>query len=171
MQPVNEKFMQDELPKAREGLYAIQRTVIFPNMILYRFGSSDKPKNYYSGSWWIGYSPFESLKKYGVARNQSLKDSAAQCLAIGTWNKCDVLIKVITILPLAAWSGTPKVQAEKIDKKRYTGVRRNPDRDITQLYIPGLKEVYNNIQMIWETALKKASMIMGTQNIYNLAGF
>jgi hypothetical protein len=46
------------------------------------------------------------------------------------------LVSVRVRKPLSAWSGTPRAAREK-DRGRY-GERWEPDRSITQLYIPGL---------------------------------
>ena len=94
----------------------------------------------------MGCSPFETLRRYAHSRQQSLAIAAMQCLAIppdSTEGKqVNVLVKAVIKQRLSAWSGTPKTLTSNIgvgfvNKK----VRWEPDREITQLYIPGLKRI------------------------------
>ena len=166
MKTLNEDFMQSLASKAREGLVASTRINLFPSIELYRFGNSLRPDLYLTGPWWISYSPFEALKKYAALRQQSLSLAARNCLAIDwEWSNVDVLIKVVPKVCLSAWSGTPKTQTPKVKGTRnYTGARWEPDRDITQLYIPGLGQLDPNDQknMIWQSAFYVKYFLMIT---------
>jgi hypothetical protein len=61
----------------------------------------------------------------------------------------DLLVHAKTLQPLSAWSGTPRTArrvaiaqsliAVGYKTRRYTGDAKEPDRSITQLYIPGLR--------------------------------
>ena len=154
MNSLNENFMDihNQL-EAQKGLSDLVRTNLVKGVKLYRFASIDKRHLWYAGSWWLGFSPFESLKKYARARKQSLSFAARQCLAIDeVWSDLDLLIEVTVNEGLLAWSGSPKTQPIK-HKNRYIK-KLFPDRDITQLYIPGLgKPSPLNIgYSIWQSA-------------------
>jgi hypothetical protein len=137
----NENFMNSSFPKAKDGLLTLTKTTLFPGIAINRFANTKRPDLFYTGPWWIGFSAFEALKKYASLRKQSLSLAARTCLAIDwEWSNVDVLVKAIIKAPLSAWSGTPKTQTPKMDR-RYTGIRWEPDRDITQLFIPGLNEI------------------------------
>jgi hypothetical protein len=150
---LNEGFMKDSMLEARKGLITTMRKSLFPGFRMYRFANSERPDLYYTGPWWINFSPFEALKQYAKLRGQTLSLAARHCLAIDWgWSKVDVLVEVVIKERLSAWSGTPGTQVLKDDSIRYTGVQWEPDRDITQVYIPGLYEAAPNDsdRMIWE---------------------
>ena len=151
---LNEAFIDDYglLREAREGLLAMCRNDLPRGIVLYRFTKTDSlikiPRELrYTGKWWVPYSPFESLKQYAKLRGHTLCDAALKCLAIDPeWSdgKIDLLLKVVVNEPLSAWAGTPKTQSQiekrlhDDDPRRYTGKTFEPDRDITQVFIPGL---------------------------------
>jgi len=167
MKTLNEDFMESSASEARKGLLSSMRTNLFPSIELYRFANSQRPDRNLAGPWWISYSPFEALKKYAALRQQSLSLAARTCLAIDwEWSKVDVLIKVVPKVRLSAWSGTPKTQTPKVkDTSWYTGVRWVPDRDITQLFIPGLDQPDPNHseKMIWQSAFFVLGFSMGVR--------
>jgi hypothetical protein len=155
MAALNESFMRaEEERKAEVGLDNIVRKDLYFGLQIYRFGSTQLPDRYFTSPWWIGFSPFEALKRYAKSRGQSLFTAAKQCLAIPTGYKIDILHETIVKQSLAAWSGTPRTQVTKMDQ-RY-GTRFVPDRDITQLYLPGLDatDPRNSSRKIWESALQ-----------------
>ena len=154
MATLNESFMKPSEAKAREGLLTLTNTNLLPGITISRFANTKRRDLYYTGPWWISFSPFEALKKYAKLRGQPLSLAARTCLAIDwEWSNVDVLVKAVIKAPLSAWSGTPKTQTLKADR-RYTGVRWEPDRDITQLYIPGLYETDPHApgRKIWQCA-------------------
>jgi len=154
MKILNENFMESSISEARKGLLTLSKTNLFPGMVIYRFADTTRPQRYYTGPWWISLTPFESLKKYADIRGQPLKSAARQCLAVNMrWSNMDILLKVRVKERLSAWSGTPRTQAVKIEAK-YSGMNLKPDRDITQLFIPGLNEADpdNSKRKIWERA-------------------
>ena len=154
MTPLNENYMESSVKKAREGLLTLTDTTLLPGIEINRFANTKRPDLYFTGPWWISFSPYEALKKYARFRNQSLSLAARTCLAIDwEWSNVDVLVKAVIKEPLSAWSGTPKTQTPKRDR-RYTGMRWVPDRDITQLFIPGLWEADPEVsgRKIWQGA-------------------
>ncbi len=107
-----------------------------------------------AGPWWIGCSPFEALQKNAERREQTLSEAARQSLAVDfTWSRLDVLHKALIQTPLSAWAGTPQTQRIR---RTLPNRRWEPDREVTQLYIPGLEQPdpRNPRQKIWETAFK-----------------
>ncbi len=144
----------------------------------FRFGSTRKPELYFAGPWWMRLSPFESLRRYAERRGQAISIAARTCLAIDSdWSDCDVLVTALLAQSLGAWAGTPKAQSPKykVPAKKgivsefgeqltpdlpsgwgstYKGYTLKPDREITQLYIPGLGEQDpgNPNRRIWESA-------------------
>lgn len=154
MTPINKDFMESTVSKAREGLLTLTKTTLLPGISINRFANTRRRDLYFTGPWWISFSPFEALKKYAKLRNQPLSLAARTCLAIDWgWSNVDVLVEARLKVPILAWSGTPKTQTLKKDRN-YTGVRWKPDRDITQLYIPGLYEADPNDYRlkIWQKA-------------------
>ena len=161
METLNEYFMHSSKSKSdiKDGLTAVSKTILLPGIVIYRFANTQRPDLYNTGSWWVGFSPFESLKKYSESRQQSLAFTAHQCLAIDRqWSKgkeVNVLVKAQIKQRLSAWSGTPKTQVSKIPVGfKYLTSRLEPHRNITQLYIPGLGEPDPNDsnRKIWESA-------------------
>lgn len=79
-----------------------------------------------------------ALLQYAKTSNTSLSEAARECFAVPPeWSTMDVLVAVRVLKPLFAWSGTPKTVRLKDRSGRY-GQRWEPDRAMTQLYIPGL---------------------------------
>jgi hypothetical protein len=159
MTTLNERFMEAAMDDASAGMSSIYRTRILPGMVLYRFADQSKPYGFFAGKWWIGFSPFEALRQQAQRRKQPLSAAARQCLAIDfAYNKTlDVLHKVILKEPLSAWAGTPRTQ--RIPEPGYAGLDRRwePDREVTQLCIPGLGEPdpNNPPNKIWQRAFEQ----------------
>jgi len=154
MKTLNQDFMESSISEARKGLLTLTRTNLSPGIVMYRFSDTRYFDRFYTGPWWISFTPFEALKKYAEFREQTLSSAARKCLAIDTeWSNLDMLIKVVVKERLSAWSGTPRTQVIK-KESRYTGVRWEPDRDITQLFIPGLHQAAPNDpkHKIWQNA-------------------
>lgn len=157
MKTLNEGFMGAAQSKAREGLITTSRTLIHPGLTIYRFADSGRPELHVTGMWWVGYSPFEALKQYAHRREQTLSAAARQCLAVDfTWSKLDVLHRAILKEPLSAWAGTPKTQRIRPGNLSGDDRRWEPDREVTQLCIPGLDQPSPNNprQNIWQTAFQ-----------------
>ncbi len=163
MKTLNQDFMKSSISDARKGLLTLTKTTLSPGIVMYRFGDTRYLDRLYTGPWWISFTPFEALKKYAAFRNQSLSAAARKCLAIDTeWSNLDVLVRVVVKERLFAWAGTPRTQVIK-KESRYTGVRWEPDRDITQLFIPGLYQAAPNDpkHKIWQNAF----MVQRRENI------
>jgi len=153
MVALNEKYMRFSQSKASEGLMNLVETTLLPGIRVYRFGSSNRPDRWFAAPWWLSFSPFEALKQYASVRKQSLPLTARQCLAIEWgWSKLDVLIETVVKQRLLAWSGTPKTQVLKWGTTHLGRLR--PERNITQLYIPGLDEADSSRSghAIWKDA-------------------
>ncbi|HWD91214.1 MAG TPA: hypothetical protein VG938_02580 [Verrucomicrobiae bacterium] len=151
---LNESFMQAGEKKANDGLQNIVRTNLYPGLRVYRFGSTKRPDLYFTSPWWLGFSPFEALKRYAKTKGISLFSAAEQCLAIDPGHKVNILHETIVYQNLAAWSGTPRTQVSKVDQ-RY-GSRLEPQRNVTQLCIPGLggTDPRDASRKIWESAFQ-----------------
>lgn len=138
---------------AEQGLLMKTRITLTPGLPLYRFASSDNPTAWFISPWWVGYSPFEALKEYARVEKIPLGLAARECLAIlPEWSRCDRLVRASVKQPLEAWVGTPKTQRAKT--QQHYGARWEPDRRVTQLYIPGLSQSSETSgQLIWQVAL------------------
>jgi hypothetical protein len=111
---------------------------ILPAMEIFRFASAAKLSTWYAASWWFGKSAYDALLRSASSSRESLSNVARRCLAVPEeWSTMDVLVSVRVLQPLSAWSGTPRTLRLKDDGGRYAS-RLEPDRSITQLYIPGL---------------------------------
>lgn len=55
-------------------------------------------------------------------------------------NAMDVLVCAQVLKALSAWSGTPKTARHKDKSTQQYGNPWEPDRSITQLYVPGLSK-------------------------------
>src|SRR5690242_3710251 len=133
---LNAGFLNSAHSSALEGLTALVETTLTPGLPLFRFGNSGKPQTALTGPWWVGFSPFEAVTGYAKSRQQPLSIVARECLAIDWgWSKVDLLVRVVVKQSLSAWAGTPKTQfvrpGPNMENRRW-----EPDRRITQLYIP-----------------------------------
>ena len=184
MQTLNESFIRTSASDAMKGLTTLGRTTLHSGMVLHRFGSSLHPDRIITGPWWVGFTPFEQLCACASTQDVPLSLAARQCLAIDWgWSRVDVLIKVKVLQPLFAWSGTPKTQVVRPEPQRVDlhatpgrttelrpqpkasprmSARWEPDRRITQLFIPGLFEADPKTKgrKIWQSALLEQSRIV-----------
>ncbi len=55
-------------------------------------------------------------------------------------NAMDLLVSAHVLQPLSAWSGTPRTARSKDKDTQQYGDPWEPDRSITQLFLPGLNE-------------------------------
>jgi hypothetical protein len=158
MKTLNEGFMHASASEAMKGLMTLNKTTLLPGITIYRFANTRWPDRFYTGSWWVGFSPFGALMRNCKSRGQSLAFAARRCLAINPeWSEgkeANVLIKAVVKQRLSAWSGTPKTQVSRIAVgSQYVKARLEPDRDVTQLCIPGLGETDPNDSgcKIWQS--------------------
>jgi hypothetical protein len=146
---VNARFMDEQQRYAEGhpgvgGMMHIVRVTLFPDMRIYRFASAGVPDDrLYGAPWWIGFSPQDTLMRLARVEARSLRDVARQCLAVPPeWgNAMNLLVCASVVQPLAAWSGTPRTARTRERKGPQYGEAWRPDRSITQLYIPGLREI------------------------------
>ncbi len=82
MKTLNEDFMHASALEARKGLMTLTETALFPGISIYRFANTRRPDRFYTGPWWVGFSPFETLRRYCKSREQSIAFAARRCLAI-----------------------------------------------------------------------------------------
>lgn len=159
----NAKFVTpEERNQAARGMQSVVDVKVLPSMEIYRFARSSDQRSWFAASWWIGKSVHEALLQYSKTMGTGLSRAARACLAVPPeWSTMDVLISARVVRPLSAWSGTPstvRVKAQSPPTQpvvrpdgsvllpgsghamggRY-GPRWEPDRAMTQLYIPGLK--------------------------------
>jgi len=160
MKTLNENFMESSklLSEAMGGLMTLTKITIAPGTALHRFADARYADLFCSRPWWISFSPYEALKQYAKLKELPLKNAARKCLAIGQWNNADTIVKVSVKEHLSAWSGTPKTLSLREDFKNpnsnYLGINLRPERNITQLFIPGLDQADPNDskRKIWQSA-------------------
>jgi len=157
---VNAGFM-DEKQRYAEGypdvggMMHVVRVTLFPDMRIYRFASAGVPDDRLYGSpWWIGFSPQSTLRQLARVEARTLRDVARQRLAVPPeWgNAMNLVVCASVVQPLSAWSGTPRTARTRETQGSRYGEAWRPDRCITQLYIPGLRE------MDWATVLLPVSL-------------
>jgi len=147
--------MKEAYEKAAQGMESVTPTTLAPGMRIHHFADTGNPKGYFTGRWWVGFSPFEALEQYSTSRGVPLPLAARQCLAIDqTYTaRLDILVTVVLKQALSAWSGTPKTQVVTRSPAS-ARVSLRPSKTITQLCIPGLdqKSPTNPALMIWQSA-------------------
>jgi len=163
----NAELMAREWARANRGLMHPVEVKLLPAMEIYRFATAAKPWGWHAASWWFGKSVFDELLRQSRATRTSMDRVARACLAIPPeWSAMDVLLMARVLRPLSAWSGTPRAirmkdhlpAAASVVRPggssiapaighspggRY-GSRWEPDRGVTQLYIPGLASQAEN---------------------------
>jgi len=122
---------------AASGMLNLVEVKVLPAMELYRFATEAQSHTWYAASRWFGKSAYDALLQYAKSSREGLSEAARRCLAVPPPSAMDLLVPVRVLKPLSAWSGTPKTLRLKDERGRYVE-RQEPDRAITQLYIPGL---------------------------------
>jgi len=143
----------DAHAEAAKGLLAMTTGVLLPGVRVYRFASSMRRDRFFSGPWWFGQSPFDTIKEAARQGGRPLQDVARECLAVDfDWNAMDFLVSATVSARLAAWTGTPLTQSIKtpslvLPRGEHAGghyVRQwKPDRSVTQYHVPGLDALVN----------------------------
>jgi len=156
-QGVNHAFMntKEAQNEADKGLRAKISMTLVPGLLLYRFASSDRSERWYSSPWWIGQSPYDTIERYARENRVTLGWAARVCLAVDPlWrSRCDVIVGARLARPLEVWTGTPKTVRSKVEQKYLA--RWEPDRAVTQLYIPGLSQpLAPSAQALWHDVLQ-----------------
>lgn len=156
-EPANAAHLLDSQTRldASKGLDHVQDAPLLKGIHIWRFASSDRPGGWFRGSWWVGRSAYDALCALSASENTPLMAIARSRLAIADdpravehINLMDVLVRASLGESLMGWSGTPKTQRGKSDNA-YLG-RSEPDRSITQLFIPGMSA-------LWEKVLERPS--------------
>jgi len=145
---VNAAFMADQRKYAEgfpgvAGMMHVVEVAVLPHMQLYRFANANTPDDrLYGAAWWIGYSAYQALLQLAGSDLANLRRNARERLAIPReWgNAMEILVCANVLQPLSAWSGTPRTARNKDRKTQRYGSRWEPDRSITQLFLPGLNE-------------------------------
>jgi hypothetical protein len=125
------------------GMMNVVEVTLLPHMKIYRFATAGTPiDRLYGTCWWFGTSAHQALLQLTRARRTSLPVVARECLAVPPeWkNAMDVLVCAQVTQPLSAWSGTPRTARSTDKSTQQYGAAWEPDRSITQLYVPGLNE-------------------------------
>lgn len=161
--PANDAFLgsAEERAAAESGMSSVVDAMVLPGMQIYRFGNAADDARWYSGAWWFGRSVHDALLQVARRDRVSLTQAARVALAVPLeWSRMDVLLYAKVVKPLAVWSGTPRtirpgataygslispdgtvlVPAGRRPIEGHHGLfRYDPDRSMTQLYIPGLR--------------------------------
>jgi hypothetical protein len=145
---VNADFMADQRKYAEGfpdvgGMMHVVPVTLPPHIQLYRFASSGTPDVYlYATCWWFGVSAHQALFQLAGPNRSNLRRTARERLAVPPeWgNAMDLLVCAHVLQPLSAWSGTPRTARSRDESTRQYGAPWKPDRSITQLFVPGLRE-------------------------------
>jgi hypothetical protein len=145
---VNAAFMAEQRKYAEgfpgvAGMMHVVPVTVLPHMKLYRFAKAATPDDrLYGASWWIGYSAYQALCQIAGPSMSNLRRSARERLAVPPeWgNAMDLLVCAHVLQPLSAWSGTPRTARSKDRNTQQYGSPWEPDRSITQLFLPGLSK-------------------------------
>lgn len=159
---VNASFATpEEWRRAAGGMMHLVEVKVLPAMELYRFATAADQSTWYAASWWFGKSAHAALLQYAKSSTTSLSQAARECLAVPPeWSTMDVLVAVRVLKPLFAWSGTPRTVRMKDRGGRY-GARWEPDRAMTQLYIPGLDPKKNHPRCLpWRQAFSGGPRVL-----------
>lgn len=158
---VNASFMEAHRASAEGapgvgGMMHVVPVTLLTHMKIYRFGTRGSSHDeLYGGAWWIGFSAYDSLTKLAAGEGRGLSDVARERLAVlSEWgNAMNAVVRAAVRQPLSAWSGTPRTARVKHTVTRRYGNAQSPDRSITQLYVPGLKEKQPVGTPVWSDAL------------------
>ena len=161
--PANQAYLGagEERAAAESGMSSVVDVMLLPGMQIYRFGNAADDRRWYSGAWWFGRSVHDALLQLARRDRVSLTVAGRSALAVPLeWSTMDVLLYAKVVAPLAAWSGTPRtirpgaatygslvspdgtvlVPAGRRPLEGHHGLfRYDPDRSMTQLYVPGLR--------------------------------
>ena len=126
----------------------------------------------FASPWWMRKSEFERILAKGL---QDTAWAARVLPAIATaWGtECDLQVSVETTVDLYAWIGDGKAidYGGRAVRDSDSAAYWFPEKDLLQLYIPGLKESHQGHSRLWEFAFTARSiepwLPIGTQK--NLA--
>jgi hypothetical protein len=153
LSPANATFLSAKTWHwAASGIDNLQDVPLLPGMEIWRFASSDQSDKWVANPWWVGKSAYQALCRLGEADKTSLTSTARACLAVvadpravARPNRMDVLSHARIAKPLRAWSGTPRTLRPKDLHSGHYLNRWEPDRAITQLFIPGLEVIWRDV--------------------------
>ena len=145
---VNAEFMAEQRKYAEGfpgvgGMMNVVHVTLLPHMLLYRFAERGTPEDrLYAAFWWVGYSAHQALFQLAGPNGKNLRRTVRERLAVPPeWgNAMDLLVCAHVLKPLSAWSGTPRTARSKDTGTQHYGAPWKPDRSITQLFLPGLRE-------------------------------
>ena len=144
---------------AQKGVKLVAIRLLPAGTVLYRIGSTMSGKNSlptdqnFASSWWMRKHEFDRILAKGL---QDTAWAARVLLAIAEvfGSKCDLQVCAETTVDLYAWIGEGKAidrngtAVSDLDTTAYWF----PEKDLLQLYIPGLKEPHRGHSMLWKRA-------------------
>ena len=171
-------FTTNARAKAEDGVRLIAIRLLPAGTVLYRIGSTKKfgttlpVDSNFESPWWMRKNEFDRILTKGL---QDTAWAARVLPAIATaWGtECDLQVCVKTEVDLYAWIGEGKAidyggsAVSDADDAAYWF----PEKDLLQLYIPGLKELPRGRTKLWQSVFGARSidpwLPIGTQK--NLA--
>jgi hypothetical protein len=136
---------KETVDEASGGMLHLQPKTLHPGYRIFRFAATTRPEDWLTKGWWIGFSPFATIEGLAGRSPDRIGRVAREALAVWIdpstpyFNAMDMLLVARVRRTLAAWTGTPRTISTKRGG-RYAE-RWQPDRNVTQLYIPGLGKI------------------------------
>jgi hypothetical protein len=158
-------FTPSTRAKAGEGVRLIAIRLLPTGTVLYRIGSTKKfgaplpVDSNFESPWWMRKNEFDRILAKGL-QDTSWAARVLPAIATAWGTECDLQVAVTTEVDLYAWVGEGKAidYAGMAVSDSNPGAYWFPEKDLLQLYIPGLKELPGGRANLWQSAFGARSV-------------